>query len=113
MTGRVNAAWPSFALIGSYELLIRQVRRPHQVHGRSLERNRIGLSSAMTVRPSARPRSRQVIGRDVRRQAWEWAVANKAPNGSLPNGKVIGDRYGRHERWGRLVKNAGAAGEFT
>src|SRR5215467_952221 len=26
-TGRVIAAWPSFALIGSYELLMRQVRR--------------------------------------------------------------------------------------
>ena len=26
-TGRVNAAWPSFALIGAYELLMRQVRR--------------------------------------------------------------------------------------
>src|SRR5215470_17494321 len=37
VTGRVIAAWPSFALIGSYELLMRQVRRnaagrgkPHQ-----------------------------------------------------------------------------------
>jgi hypothetical protein len=27
LTGRVIAAWPSFALIGSYELLMRQVRR--------------------------------------------------------------------------------------
>ncbi len=27
VTGRVIAAWPSFALIGSYELLMRQVRR--------------------------------------------------------------------------------------
>jgi hypothetical protein len=26
MTGRVIAAWPSFALIGSYELLMRQIR---------------------------------------------------------------------------------------
>jgi hypothetical protein len=25
--GKVIAAWPSFALIGSYELLMRQVRR--------------------------------------------------------------------------------------
>jgi Protein of unknown function (DUF2637) len=37
VTGRVIAAWPSFALIGSYELLMRQIRRnaagrskPHQ-----------------------------------------------------------------------------------
>src|SRR5215469_10922667 len=27
VTGRVIAAWPSFALIGAYELLMRQVRR--------------------------------------------------------------------------------------
>src|SRR6478752_3442545 len=26
LTGRVIAAWPSFALIGSYELLMRQIR---------------------------------------------------------------------------------------
>jgi len=30
-TGRVIAAWPSFALIGSYELLMRQVRRARAV----------------------------------------------------------------------------------
>src|SRR5215472_11729429 len=39
-------------------------------------------------------------GPDVRRQAWEWATANRAADGSLPSGKVIADRYGRHERWG-------------
>ena len=34
-------------------------------------------------------------GVDARRQALQWAVANKAANGSLPSGKVIADRYGR------------------
>ena len=48
----------------------------------------------------------------MRRQAWRWALAHLGADGSLPSGKVIGDRYGRHERWGRLVKAAGAAGEF-
>jgi hypothetical protein len=47
MTGRVIAAWPSFALIGSYELLMRQIRgtakprrigRPDRSH--ALARNR-------------------------------------------------------------------------
>jgi len=52
-------------------------------------------------------------GPDVRRQAWEWATANRAADGSLPSGKVIADRYGRHERWGRLVKSADTGGEFT
>jgi hypothetical protein len=45
-------------------------------------------------------------------QAWQWAQANLSEGGSLPSGKVIGDRYGRHERWARLVKAAGTAGEF-
>ncbi len=54
-----------------------------------------------------------MAGQDARRRAWEWAVANQASDGSLPSGKVIADRYGRHERWGRLVKAAGNAGEFA
>jgi hypothetical protein len=52
-------------------------------------------------------------GGSVWQQAWEWALANKAADGSLPSGKEIGDRYGRYERWGRLVKMAGAAGELA
>jgi hypothetical protein len=40
-------------------------------------------------------------------------VANRAGDGALPNGKVIAARYGRHERWGRLVKCSGMAGEFA
>jgi len=31
----------------------------------------------------------------------------------LPSGKQIADRYGRHERWGRLTKRAGTAGELS
>src|SRR5215472_12659535 len=34
LIGRVIAAWPSFALIGSYELLMRQVRRTASVSAR-------------------------------------------------------------------------------
>jgi hypothetical protein len=59
-TGRVIAAWPSFALIGAYEL----------------------------------------------------AKANRTGDGSLPSGREIGRRYGRHERWGCLVKRSGCSGEY-
>ncbi len=52
-------------------------------------------------------------GQEVRRQAWEWATVNRTAEGALPSGKVIADRYDRHERWGRLVKSAGQAGEFA
>jgi hypothetical protein len=44
--------------------------------------------------------------------AWQWALANQANNGSLPSGNDIGREHGRHERWGRLVKRAGLAGEL-
>jgi hypothetical protein len=36
-----------------------------------------------------------------------------AGNGSLPGGREIAVQYGRHERWGRLVKRSSAAGEFA
>jgi hypothetical protein len=51
--------------------------------------------------------------RDVQCQAWQWALANRAGDGSLPSGREIARQYSRHERWGRLVKRAGAAGEFA
>lgn len=129
--GRVIAAWPSFALIGSYELLMRQVRRaaarPDQQSavpspadtpsGSAIP----GLPPDSAMRPNPKMKSdapgrretKPEAGLDTRRQAWQWAVANKVADGSLPSGKVIADRYGRHERWGRLVKAAGSAGEFA
>ena len=66
-----------------------------------------------TASSPAPKRNRLAVGADARRQAWEWAVANMGADGALPTGKVIADQFGRHERWGRLVKNAGAAGEFA
>jgi hypothetical protein len=33
-------------------------------------------------------------------------------DGSLPSGKDIGRQHDRHERWGRLVKHAGLAGQL-
>jgi hypothetical protein len=40
MTGRVIAAWPSFALIGSYELLMRQIRGAAAAPSRRSSRSR-------------------------------------------------------------------------
>lgn len=136
LTGRVIAAWPSFALIGSYELLMRQVRRaaagsaqPAEQPAAAASRQAMPSWSAtpaalppqsavrreIEVKSAAPPKwnSTPAVGLDARRQAWQWAVANKAADGSLPSGKVIADRYDRHERWGRLVKAAGNAGDFT
>ncbi|WP_433475060.1 DUF2637 domain-containing protein [Spirillospora sp. CA-142024] len=184
VVGRLIAAWPSCALIGAYELLMRQIRRTaaenpaerdstdsevtseiahrtsetvHRVSAatdRSSENSHQGprLASALSgesVRKSAarpklpeKPHKNRTIdlirssepsqGRDavdgapVRRpssaaetgdmdiqwRAWRWAVANRTPEGDLPPGKVIGSQFGRSERWGRLVKQAGRAGRL-
>ena len=40
------------------------------------------------------------------------ALANQSGDGALPSGRDIGRQHGRHERWGRLVKRSGLAGEL-
>jgi hypothetical protein len=117
-TGRVIAAWPSFALIASYELLMSQVRRAAdasalwQPAGPSKWRDKAAADGAARRNPG---QSSVPVGR-YRREAqvlaWQWALANRTGNGSLPSGKDIGREHGRHERWGRLVKRAGMAGEL-
>jgi hypothetical protein len=126
-TGRVIAAWPSFALIAAYEMLMRQVRRsaadssgPRQeAAGFQLSRGHTATRTAPRPRrhragPSRHDQGRSSsAGRDLQRQAWQWALANRAGDDSLPSGREIALHYGRHERWGRLVKRSGAAGEFA
>lgn len=116
-TGRVIAGWPSFALIGSYELLMRQVRCT--AAGAPQATATVGrLGQAAAAAPAAAMRGgqhaiRSKAGRDLQVRAWQWAVANRAADGSLPSGKTIASRYDRHERWGRLVKRLGAAGVLS
>jgi hypothetical protein len=115
----VIAAWPSFALIASYELLMRQMRRMADggTSGQSESRPR--------GRPQcARPQGQGAIqrahaskgsaagGREAQVVAWQWAMANRSGDGSLPSGSEIGRQHGRHERWDRLVKRSGLAGEL-
>ena len=59
------------------------------------------------------PGGRGGASRDLRWQAWQWALANRAGDGSLPSGREIARQHGRHERWGRLVKRSGAAGDLA
>jgi len=122
----VIAAWPSFALIGAYELLMRQVRRSAAGEGRPQRRRpapRVyrpedDSDAAPRLRRSSGPASgnrragRGEASRELHLQAWRWALAHRAGDGSLPSGSEIARQYGRHERWGRLVEQAGAAGEF-
>jgi hypothetical protein len=119
VAGRVIAAWPSFALTASYELLMRQVRSAAGSPGRRLDsvRDEPVAADASRCRPPrerrALPCRRPAAGRELRRQAWEWALAQRERGGSLPSGKAIAGQFGRHERWGRLVKQSGIAGEFA
>jgi hypothetical protein len=128
VTGRVIAAWPSFALIAAYELLMRQVRRSAAASGKAqLTKSRSQISPRegrgrdvrdARHRPSglaphdAGSGGRGGASRDLRWQAWQWALANRTGDGLLPSGREIARQFGRHERWGRLVKRSGAAGEF-
>jgi hypothetical protein len=119
--GRVIATWPSFALIGSYELLMRQVRR--SASSTSGKKRVAQRRSVMNQADPASPQQRRSAagaalhraggGGELQLEAWQWALANRAGDGSLPSGKAIAHQYGRQERWGRLVKQAGMAGAFA
>jgi hypothetical protein len=69
-------------------------------------------SPVLVVKWSERSQTR-VASKDLQLQAWQWALANRSPDDSLPSGKVIAAQYGRQERWGRLVKRMGIAGELA
>jgi hypothetical protein len=116
MTGRVIAARPSFALIGSYELLMRQIRATTAVGppARPIARPHAPAATpTQPVRPAATAPRGQVrektSGRSVRQDALAWAMANRGEDGRLPSGKAIAGQFGRHERWGCLVKQHAAS----
>jgi hypothetical protein len=169
VVGRLIAGWPSCALIGSYELLMSQIRHTAAARGAGRENvdiyvphtapevahtgphttseaahtlwatetassygaltnpldssgssngahtdrpiDLIGASDRDAARPVDDARSRQASRRRVRsgstagaqQRAWRWAVANRTPEGDLPPGRAIAGRFGRSERWGRMV----------
>ncbi len=125
LAGRVIAAWPSFALIGAYEMLMRQVRRSAAGSGKPTSRKpapqvsdpetgdtQVRRSRVRQPGPGRHEGGRSGAGRELQQRAWHWALAHRASDGSLPSGRKIADQYGRQERWGRLVKRAGTAGEL-
>jgi hypothetical protein len=132
--GRVIAAWPSFALTCSYELLMRQIRRsaatralpgarqhPAELAGPQTEElasprsvpRRQGASPVAVSASDSRPKAGVADGsRVLQRRAWQWALANRRPDGSLPTGTEVAREFQRSQRWGRLVKNIGRAGQL-
>ncbi|MFD0882965.1 DUF2637 domain-containing protein [Streptosporangium algeriense] len=106
LIGRVIAAWPSIALIGSYELLMSQIRRVSWNTGRELSEGQQDGDQAAENEPS---REGVVV---LHREAWRWARENRRPDGTLPSGRVIAERFERSPRWGRWVKRAGLTGKL-
>jgi hypothetical protein len=93
-TGRVIAAWPSFALIASYELLMRQVRRAAEA-SMSRPRRRLSRPAATAAAVAANSAATSCAdralatpprpaGREVWLDAWKSAQDNRAGDGSLP-----------------------------
>ncbi|HUY51853.1 MAG TPA: hypothetical protein VMV92_40165 [Streptosporangiaceae bacterium] len=97
LIGRVIAAWPSFALTASYELLTRQVRGSAMGHEGDTGVKRASRGSR-GARPAAAAGDRAPVpgltlvqpspapgragGRDLQREAWQWALANRTGDGS-------------------------------
>jgi hypothetical protein len=118
LTGRVIAAWPSFALTASYELLMRQVRhRAEQAQRSRIARMPVcGPSAFVPPTPASGTSDDRCLvageRRVLQRRAWQWAQAHRRPDGSLPSGAEVGREFRRCERWGRLVKKTGLAGHL-
>ncbi|MFD0886864.1 DUF2637 domain-containing protein [Streptosporangium algeriense] len=106
LIGRVIAAWPSVALIGSYELLMSQIRRVSWNTGRQPPEPQRDV----VQRPEdERSREGVVV---LHREAWRWARENRRPDGTLPSGRAIAERFERSPRWGRWIKRAGLTGKL-
>jgi hypothetical protein len=103
-------------------LLTRQVRHS-ATSEQAQNRGRINVRQSRTgegmparalrvVGQSQAAGTRQQAGNELRRQAWQWALANRNADGRLPSGEDVARAHGRKERWGRLVKNVGLAGSL-
>jgi hypothetical protein len=124
LIGRIIAAWPSAALIGSYELLMSQVRRFSAGLDRTVEHEQAlpvaepdDLEPAVGASGDHVSRVHRVRGQDgevvkLHRSAWRWAQENRRSDGALPSGRAIAAQFSRSARWGRWIKSAGLAGDL-
>ncbi|WP_435110440.1 DUF2637 domain-containing protein [Nocardiopsis synnemataformans] len=136
MWSRIIHAWPSFALIGAYELLMREFRtaarsvrsadavRTHTGDGtgevdRGVESDqRLGLYVVPEQEAGQHEVLEPTAGVDgrvpprVQSRAWRWALEHRKEHGSLPTGEEIAAAFDRKPRWGRLVSQWGREGKF-
>ncbi|GAA1749189.1 DUF2637 domain-containing protein [Streptomonospora arabica] len=137
---RVIHAWPSFALMGAYELLMRHLRVAARGERTAYaDDEAIGKSETDALKPTrdtstagAQDRTRgglHAVGDEngtaltfgpvepggaavpaIQVEAWVWALEHRRDDGSLPTGEEIAAAFGRKQRWGRLVKQRGQQG---
>ncbi|WP_150253099.1 DUF2637 domain-containing protein [Nocardiopsis deserti] len=135
MWSRIIYAWPSFALIGAYELLMREFRTSAEsVRTASADDEQLIFDFAenekavppvsddapdeetaytdaqpctylRVVEQSDEPQGAGVPPLQV--EAWQWVLGRRGDDGELPSGKEIAEQFGCKERWGRLIKQKG------
>ncbi|MFC5830365.1 DUF2637 domain-containing protein [Nonomuraea insulae] len=107
--GRVIAGWPSFALIGAYEMLMSQIRRS----ARRTDHDQVTVEDEEQEQERGDEDAVSRGRRGWQRTAWIWAQEMLAEHGELPTGLAIARQFGRSARWGRLVKEAGVSGRLA
>jgi hypothetical protein len=130
MWSRIIHAWPSFALIGAYELLMREFRsaaRSVRTASAARDQPRMteetetqgfavsetgGVTDPQTVYATGRRPGGEPVLSPFQDRAWQWALERHRETGQLPSGKEIAAHFGRKERWGRLVKQRGQRESF-
>lgn len=129
MWSRIIHAWPSFALIGAYELLMREFRtaarsvrtadaeRTHEHSGSLPEDGRVDDPGLYVVREQRTDvangtGSTRAVPAELQVRAWRWVLEHQSEHGSLPTGEQIASAFGRRPRWGRLVSQRGRQGRF-
>ncbi|WP_248959839.1 hypothetical protein [Sphaerisporangium perillae] len=117
LIARIVAAWPSFALIGAYEMLMGQIRHTCALVETTQKIREASLPGISAVHETQNmPDEDGTIGNhaeNLHRMAWQWAQANRRPDGVLPSGKAIAVQFSRSARWGRRIKSMGSAGELN
>jgi hypothetical protein len=126
LVGSAVAAWPAVALVGSYELLMMIVRVSQLPSGEvspETERASAGVPDALQAGAAREFAGNVADGgmisiRAIRRGFMWGCLAAACPDRPLrtahaadpghhrSSGKAIADQFGRHGRWGRLVKAA-------
>jgi hypothetical protein len=112
LIARVIAAWPSFALIGAYEMLMGQIRQSRAVNGQAEDVREADLSPSGSADGEGQTKRARERIEELHRSAWRWAQDNCGPDGRLPSGKAIAVRFSRSARWGRWIKSVGSAGRL-